>query len=121
MKTIIAGSRELDSYLILSGVIRKIDWEITEVISGTARGADRLGERWAKNHNIPLKKYVANWRRYGNKAGILRNIEMAEYADALIALWDGESKGTKHMIEIARKKNLKVYVYMAGGKENEKE
>lgn len=117
MKTIIAGSRGLDSYLILSETIRKIDWEITEVISGTCKGVDRLGECWAKNHNIPLKKYVAYWRKYGNKAGVLRNIQMAEYADALIALWDRESKGTKHMIDIARKKNLKVYVYTVTGKE----
>ena len=82
-----------------------------EIVSGNAKGVDKLGEELAVFLKLPLRLFVANWKVYGKKAGYLRNIEMADYADALIAVWDGKSKGTKHMIDIAKKKGLKVYVY----------
>jgi len=84
--------------------------DIEQVVSGTARGADRVGEQFAERFGIELKRFPADWKRWGKSAGAIRNAEMAEYADALIAFWDGESKGTQHMIKVATKKGLEVSV-----------
>lgn len=110
MKTIIAGSRDITDYKLLEKAIKDSGFKITEVFSGLARGVDRLGEIYAKKNNLQVVPFLANWTGLGKKAGILRNIKMAEQADALIALWDGESRGTAHMISEARRKGLKVYV-----------
>lgn len=92
---------------------------ITEVVSGTALGIDQAAIEWAHGVGIPVRKFPANWNKHGKRAGYLRNEEMADYADALIAIWDGESRGTKHMIDIAYRRKLdgtrlKVYVYIPG-------
>jgi glycerophosphoryl diester phosphodiesterase len=79
-------------------------------VSGKARGADSLGETWGNEKNVPIKSFPANWDLYGKRAGYLRNTEMADYADGLIAFWDGESKGTKHMIDTANNKGLEVHI-----------
>lgn len=84
---------------------------VSEVVSGCARGADTLGERWAHDNNIPVRRFPADWDTHGSRAGYLRNIQMAEYADALVAVWDGRSKGTGHMIDIARKRGLHIHVF----------
>jgi len=84
---------------------------INEVVSGGAKGADYLGEEYAKRNKIDLTIFPAKWDDFGRSAGYIRNSEMADYADALIALWDGVSKGTKHMIDLAKSKSLKVYIY----------
>lgn len=81
-----------------------------EIVSGTAKGADQLGERFAKEHNYQIKQFPADWNTYGKKAGYIRNKQMAEYADALVAFWNGESKGTKSMIELAEKNLLQIKV-----------
>lgn len=100
MKLIIAGGRDFDDYDTLCSTI----WiwydtgEITEIVSGGARGADSLGERYAKENDIPLKVFPADWDTHGKKAGHIRNSEMANYGDELLAFWDGESKGTANMI-----------------------
>ena len=100
MKVVIAGSRDITDYRRLRALIERSGFEITEVVSGQARGVDRMGERWAVANNIPIKPMPANWTKYGNKrAGQIRNREMAEYADAVIILWDGKSPGTKGMIQ----------------------
>jgi len=109
MKVIIAGSRQIDDYNIVVEAINESEFCITEVVSGTARGVDSIGEEYAMIHNIKVKKFKPMWNLYGKKAGILRNIKMAEYADALIAIWDGSSIGTKHMIEFANERGLKVH------------
>jgi YspA, cpYpsA-related SLOG family len=111
MKTIIAGSRTVESYDDIIRAIEAAGWRPTLVISGTARGADRLGERWARENNVPLRQMPADWDRYGKRAGYLRNSAMLEHADALIALWDGQSRGTRHMIETAKDKGLVVFVW----------
>lgn len=111
MKVIIAGSRTITRELIIVDAVHASKFEIIEVVSGGARGVDKLGERYAESLNLPLKRLPANWNKYGLKAGYLRNVEMANYADALIAVWDGKSRGTKMMIDIAKKKGLKVFVY----------
>lgn len=108
MKVIIAGSRTFTDYKALTEHCDHLlsnQYDI-EIVSGTAQGADKLGERYAKEKGYPVKKFPANWDELGKKAGYIRNEQMAKYADALIAFWDGKSKGTKHMIELAKKYNL---------------
>jgi hypothetical protein len=83
----------------------------TLIVSGCARGVDQLGERWAELHDIPVAQYPADWRRHGNAAGPRRNAVMAQNADALVALWDGRSAGTGHMIETAFQHRLLVLCY----------
>lgn len=111
MKVIIAGSRTVTDLAIIETAIRKADFPITEVVSGGARGVDTLGEEYAKKNGIPIKRFPANWDKYGKSAGYKRNVQMAEYADALIAVWDGESRGTMHMINIARDLGIKNFIY----------
>lgn len=113
MRTIIAGWRGVSSYNIMLRAIDAIrpKWMPTVVISGTAPGADRLGERWAIENGVPVERFPADWDRYGKRAGYLRNEQMGDHAEALLALWDGNSRGTKHMIDIANRKRLLIYVY----------
>ena len=113
MKTIIAGSRGIDDFAIVSKAIVDSGFEITEVVSGTARGVDLEGEGWASLNEVPIKRFPADWS-LGRGAGHKRNAEMAEYADALIAIWDGKSPGTRNMINEAAKKGLKIYVHSTG-------
>lgn len=121
MKTIVAGSRTIDDLAVVSAAITRSGWEkdMSCIFSGCARGVDQFGEEWAAKHGLPVKKFPADWERYGKAAGAMRNIEMAREADALIAVWDGESKGTKHMIRVAREKGLKVYVHDVGNPFNQ--
>jgi len=117
MRTIIAGTRDIISYYQVVTAIRESGFEITEVISGTARGVDSLGERWAREKNIPCQQFPAQWDKYGKSAGYRRNEDMAKVADALIAVWDGQSRGTKHMINIARTRGLQVFIRFVNFKE----
>lgn len=110
MKTIIAGSRHLDMTGMLPLLFTTFDlWEITEVVSGHSGNVDLAGEEWAANNNIPVTIFKANWN-LGRSAGPKRNRQMAAYADALYAVWDGKSRGTLNMIEEAKKNNLRVCV-----------
>jgi hypothetical protein len=106
VKVIIAGTRSVDDYKLVVDTIQKSGYNITEVVSGCATGVDRLGERWAIANSIPIKEMPADWTRFGKSAGPQRNKAMADYADAAIVIWDGESRGTRNMIEnmIRRKK-----------------
>ena len=114
-RVIIAGSRSITDYEQVATAVRASRFEITEVVSGCAGGPDTLGEIWAANNGVGLSRFPARWRtrdgEYNPRAGFQRNQQMAEYADALIAVWDGESGGTRHMIEQARKRGLKVYIH----------
>lgn len=113
MRTIIAGSRNITDYKYLYNIMESINigW-ITVIISGGAKGVDSLGIRYAKDNRLPYEIYTPDWNKYGKKAGIIRNCEMGDVADALIAIWDGESRGTKHMINYAMnlKRVSKIYV-----------
>lgn len=113
MKTIIAGSRGITDYKLICEAITKSGFTITEIVSGAARGVDRLGEEYGRKRNIRIKLFPAKWDVYGKSAGYRRNEDMAAYAETLIAIWDGESKGTKHMIDMAKKQGLYVYVHKA--------
>ena len=111
MKVIIAGSRKGFVARNVFEAIEESNFVITEVVSGCARGVDRDGEYWAKLNNIPVKLFPADWESHGKSAGYLRNLEMAEYADALIAVWDGKSKGTFNMIHQMVLANKPIHVY----------
>lgn len=80
------------------------------IISGHASGADSLGEKFAADHNLQCELFPADWEHHGKAAGPIRNAEMAEVTDALIAFWDGQSRGTKSMIDLAKRKGLQVAV-----------
>lgn len=112
MKVIIAGSRSFDNYKLLKQKLDKILNKINNpiIISGTANGADKLGERYAEENNLECLQYPANWNKYGKSAGYKRNKIMAIEADALVAFWDGESKGTQHMIDLAKNYGLKIKI-----------
>lgn len=132
LRVIIAGSRSFGSFTLLekechkifkslseegylSGNVKK-DCSNMEIISGTANGADRFGEAFALKYGIEVKRFPARWDKYGKGAGYVRNKIMAQYAaksdelGVLIAFWDGKSRGTKMMIDLARENNLKVFV-----------
>lgn len=111
-KVIIAGGRNFNDYerlkrdcdkLLINK--RNMGYRII-IISGTAQGADTLGEQYAKEKGYEVLRFPADWTTYGKKAGYIRNVEMSQHADACICFWDNFSRGTRHMIEIARKKEI---------------
>lgn len=110
MKTVIAGSRTFLDYKKLEAELKRIPWKITKVLSGGAKGADSLGEWWAQCNAVPVDRYPAEWDKYGRSAGYVRNEEMAKNCDLVIAFWDGKSKGTKHMIDLAHKYEREILV-----------
>lgn len=114
MKVVIAGSRSIEDYNELLKAIERCPFEIHEVVSGRAPGVDSLGERYAEENNLPLHLFPADWKQFGYKAGFIRNCEMADFADAVLCVWDGESTGTLHMMKQARKRNLPLFIYEVG-------
>ncbi|GGK48250.1 MULTISPECIES: DUF2493 domain-containing protein [Flavobacteriaceae] len=113
MKIIIAGSRTFTDYKKLHEICDNIlqDQTDVEIVTGAYyKGADLLGEQYATEKGFRLTKFPADWKSFGRAAGPKRNEQMANYADALIAFWDGKSKGTKHMIEVSKKENLIVKI-----------
>lgn len=111
MKVIVAGGRDFEDYERVVVVLEKLLTRQDTILSGTAAGADRLGERFARSHALTLEEYPADWNAHKKAAGVIRNQQMAQAADCLIAFWDGKSKGTKHMIEAATRSNLEVHIY----------
>lgn len=111
MKTIIAGSRSITEYNLLLRAIEQCPFKITSVVSGKAKGVDSLGEQYSKEHNLPIHLFPADWKKFGRGAGIVRNREMATNAEALLALWDGKSKGTESMIKLARQAGILVFIF----------
>jgi YspA, cpYpsA-related SLOG family len=99
MKVIIAGSRDIRDPKLVDEAVKLSGFDITTVVSGGAEGVDKMGEAWARRNSKPVHRWPANWKQFGLKAGFLRNIDMAHDADALIAIWNGESRGTKHIIK----------------------
>ncbi len=115
MNVIVAGSRDFNDYDLVKKELDKL-WQVQglrygfNVFSGCARGADRLGERYAYEKHLSVIKFPADWERYGKRAGVIRNEEMAKNADFCIVFWDGKSKGTKNMIDTAKRYNLRLIV-----------
>lgn len=116
MKVIIAGSRDFSNYPLLK---QRCDYYLQNhknvtILCGKAKGADTLGEYYGIEKKFKIEYYPAKWDIHGKASGVIRNEEMAKNADALIAFWDGKSKGTEHMINLAKKHNLKVKVIYYG-------
>lgn len=111
MRTIIAGGRDLHDYALLQKAIAACPWLITFVVAGGATGVDTMAVRWAKEHSVMCLEYNADWRTHGKAAGPMRNRAMADDAQALLAIWDGQSRGTGNMIETAKAKGLKVCIF----------
>ena len=126
MRTIIAGGRNITDYRKVIDCIKDSGAVITEVVSGGAKGADAIGEQWADEEDIPVKLFPALWNRldvpgavirhgqfgpYNATAGHDRNRKMAKYADALILVWDGKSRGSKNMLKVAHEYGLTIYNY----------
>ena len=120
MRIIIAGSRNIP-FNKCKAILSHLDTIITQraygrdlsktvILSGCARGGDLLGESFAKARGFTIERYPAEWNKYGRGAGHRRNAEMAKVADGLIAIWDGQSLGTKGMIARAQKLGLWVEV-----------
>lgn len=114
-RIVIAGSRDFENYELAKGFI---DFCISDIskkyriifISGGCRGADALGEKYARENGYPLEIYPADWKKYGKSAGPKRNRQMAEIYDYVICFWDGQSRGTKSMINYARKLNKPIKI-----------
>lgn len=113
MKTIIAGSRGCHDFSEVCKAIELSGFgdEISEIVSGGALGVDQLGEKFARKFQVPLKVFLADWKGFGKSAGMVRNRQMADYADALIAIRLNNSAGTTNMIQEAKKRKLKVFVH----------
>lgn len=114
MKIIIAGSRTFDDFALLEKTMDRLTRKLKKVIvlSGTAEGADALGEKWAYSRWHTVMRYHPEWDRHGKKAGAIRNAEMVKDADGLIAFWDGESPGTADVLCKARRKGIKVKIVL---------
>ena len=115
-RVIAAGSRSFHSYGMLRDFADKVlarkvaEGEKIVILSGHRYGADLLGERYAAERKYGLLIYQAEWSQYGIRAGIMRNKQMVDEADALIAFWDGKSRGTKSTIDFAKEAGLPVRV-----------
>lgn len=116
-RIIVAGSRSIQSKEIIfqkqdALFSNKVKQEEIQIVSGGARGVDRIGEEYAATRGFECKIFPADWNNLGKRAGYVRNCRMAENADALVAFWDGRSPGTKHMIQIARSHNLDIRIVL---------
>ncbi|MBQ8524680.1 MAG: DUF2493 domain-containing protein [Clostridia bacterium] len=114
-KLLIAGSREYSAYdeaeKVIDTYLNKLTPNDTVIIlSGACRGADRIGERYAEEHGYEVRRYPADWKRYGRGAGPVRNRLMADEADYIICFWNGKSRGSRSLIEYAEKLGKKVFV-----------
>ena len=115
MKLIIAGSRHLDvppAFVYFCAYKWGIAEDVTEVVCGEALGVDQSGKELALMNQSPLKTFPANWKEHGKAAGPIRNREMAEYADALLLIWDGVSPGSKNMKKTMEELGKPVYEYI---------
>ncbi|BAF73240.1 DUF2493 domain-containing protein [Sulfurovum sp. NBC37-1] len=115
-KVAVVGSRGFEDYVLFKTVMDKFlaDFESVAFVSGGASGADSLAERYAKEHGIEVIVFKPEWKRYGKRAGYMRNAQIWKEADVGIAFWDGESKGTRHSFKLAKKmsKELRVFDYL---------
>jgi glycerophosphoryl diester phosphodiesterase len=109
MKVIIAGTRTITDYAKVIEAIENSGFHLTEIVCGGASGVDALGKRYGEEFNILVKVFKADWDQYGRAAGPKRNEEMAKYADGLVLVWDGKSRGSSNMLSLAHRYKLPVY------------
>lgn len=109
-RVIIAGSRTTpeNNKELLEQISKILPKENLTIVSGAARGGDRLGENWAKENGVEVKQFIPDWNKHGKSAGMVRNKQMAEYATELLLIWDGESRGSANMKKEAEKRKLKI-------------
>jgi hypothetical protein len=114
MKLAVIGSRTFNNFDFLYSTLNHYqfinNYLITEIVSGGAQGADTLGRDYARLCKLPIKIFPAEWDKYGKSAGYRRNVDIINACDEVVAFWDGQSKGTKHSIDLAHKANKKVTV-----------
>lgn len=116
-RVIVAGGRDFEDYEYMSNKLDELFSNISDfergikIISGMAKGADSLAIRYADEHKLTKILFPANWKAYPIIAGFLRNEDMLGVATHLVAFWDGKSSGTKHMIEISKKKGIPIWVF----------
>ena len=108
MKVAVIGSRGLQ----VNDLGKYLPDEVTEIISGGARGVDTSAREYAMEHGLKLTEYLPEYDKYGRSAPLKRNITIIENADLVLAFWDGSSKGTKYVIENCKKRNIPVQVYL---------
>lgn len=109
MKLAIVGSRSFNDYTKLCETLNGFT-DITEIISGGAKGADTLAERWAKENNLKLTIFYPDWNKYGKSAGMIRNKSIIDSANEVVAFWDGISRGTENSIQRARSSGKPVTI-----------
>ena len=114
MKIAIVGSRSFNNYELLEKEAKKIllDDNNSEVISGGAKGADSLAKRFAIENNLKIIEFLPDWEKHGKSAGPIRNKQIVESSDFVLAFWDGESRGTKNSIDNAKRLNKQLKVVM---------
>lgn len=95
--------------------IQESGFQITEVISGGAIGVDAFARRWARENSVRYTEFLPDWNKYGKSAGFKRNVLIVNAAEQLIAVWDGFSRGTHHSVELARTRNIPVFIYYPKG------
>lgn len=108
MKVAIVGSRNLH----IDNLGTYLPQDITEIVSGGAKGIDTIAKNYAESNNIPLKEFLPNYNQYGRSAPLKRNLQIIDYADCVIAFWDGSSRGTKFVIDTCNKKGKKITVHI---------
>lgn len=108
MRVAVVGSRTFGDYKLMCEVLDNMN--ISEIVSGGARGADKLAERYASERGLSTRVFKANWKKHGIRAGYIRNHDIINNCDVVVAFWDGKSKGTKHSIDLADKVGKDVYI-----------
>lgn len=108
---IIAGSRSIVDHQVVVKAVRMSRFKIGRLISGGAQGVDQLAEQWATDRRIPITRVLPDWKLYGKRAGSVRNYQMAQMANGLIAIWDGKSPGTRDMIRRAEVARIKIFIF----------
>lgn len=108
----IVGSRNFQDYLRASSIFEKyfVQEGVNEIISGGAYGADDIARQLAENFGIKYQVFPADWSKYGKKAGVMRNEQIIQNCDFLLAFWDGKSKGTQHTIRIAKENKVDTLI-----------
>lgn len=106
MKVAVIGSRNLN----VTNLKDYIPENVSEIVSGGAKGIDSDARNYAQKNNIPLKEFLPDYKKFGRAAPLKRNLQIIEYADIVIAFWDGKSHGTKYVIENCRKLNIPVQI-----------